>query len=290
VQAADLTEWNRTPESAASWALPVAQAQKQNAVGGGRMALNLRERFGPKSREPRMLLADDFRFLPSGYPSLRDFRIDHERVDMLEMPLAVDIQYVLSRGTDGLQLEFALCIAGFAAAVDLLFLRAGAFQREPADEALVDLPQANSIGDVGVAWRWGRDEADGVSGFVRHNVVVFMQGGYDALLQHAGALDAELERRATTTAYSDSDAPLLDGNRGEAIKLAPGGRIDLGLPVSPEARHFFVASGGAVNRDPTEPARFYYRAGLEKGTYLIRVFRVGHGLLPARQTIPVAIS
>lgn len=254
------------------------------------MALNLRERFGPKEPVPQLLLADDFEFSPAAYPSLREFRVDHEEVGVLETPVAIDRRYFLSHGSDSLRLELALCLAGFSAAVELLFQRASAFQREPADEAVVDLPRASGIGQVGVAWSWGKDERDGVAGFVRHNVLVFMQGRYETLLEHARALDAVLARGATTAEYFESAAPLLAVSGEGALTVAPGGRIDLGLPTSPDAQHFFIASGGSVNRDPTEPTRYYYRAGLEKGTHLVTVFRVGRGLLPARQTIRVTIS
>src|SRR3990167_7460640 len=99
------------------------------------MALNLRERFGARKSGPRPSLAEDFEFVPTEYPSLREYRVEHEEVGLLEAPLAVDRSSFLSRGTDSLKLELALCLAGADAADELLFQRAAAFEREPELEA-----------------------------------------------------------------------------------------------------------------------------------------------------------
>jgi len=256
------------------------------------MAMNLRKQFGPHGTEPKPLLADDFVFSPGEYPSLHEFRVEHEEVDLLETPLAVDRRYFLSHGSDSLQIEFALCLQGFSAAVELLFQRASAFQREPTEAAVIDLARTSDVGDVGVAWSWGQDERDGVAGFVRHNVLVFLQGGgHETLLKHVRELDDALARQTTTEAYAQHRDVLFElGGASALLGVAPGGRADLGLPASPDAQHFFVASGGSVNRDPNAPARYYFRAGLKPGSHVIEAYRVGHGLLPARQTIHVTIS
>jgi hypothetical protein len=255
------------------------------------MAINLRERFGPKVMQALPLQADDFEFRPGDHASMHEFRIEHEEVSLLEKPLAVERRYFMSHGSDTLRIEFALCLEGFAAALELLFQRAGAFQREPADNAVVDLSRDYSIGDAGLAWAWGADERDGVAGFVRRNVLVFMQGRHSLLIDHASALDAALSRLGSTPSYDDGRAVFFDVAGGErALTVAPGGRIDLGVPVPSGAQYFFTASGGSVNRDPAEPGRFYFRAGLDKGNHRVSAFLVGRGLLPARQTIPITIS
>jgi hypothetical protein len=243
------------------------------------MALNLRERFAGRGSEPRAALAEEFEFSPADYPSLREYRVEHEEVSLLEAPLAVDRQYFLTHGSDSLKLEFALCLTGSEAAFELLVLRATAFQREPAEAAVVDLARSDNIGDVGVAWSWGSNERDGVVGFVRHNVLVFMQGRHETLLEHARAI------------YAGSEETLFDvGDKDGALATAPGGRVDLGVPVAPDMRHFFVASGGSVNRDASNLSLHYFRAGLDKGSQQVQIFRVGRGLLPARQTIRITIS
>jgi hypothetical protein len=103
------------------------------------MATNLRERFGPKEPLSRGLLAEDFVFSPAEHGALRNYRIERESVTMLETPLAVSRRYVLSRAPEGVQLELALCLEGGDAAVALLFQRAEAFQRKPADDAIIDM-------------------------------------------------------------------------------------------------------------------------------------------------------
>lgn len=257
------------------------------------MAMNLRKQFGPQGTEPKPLLADDFVFSPGDYPSLHEFRVEHEEVDLLETPLAVDRRYFLSHGSDSLQIEFALCLQGFNAAVELLFQRISAFQREPTEAAMIDLARTSGVGDVGVTWAWGQDERDGVAGFVRHNVLVFLHGDerHETLLKLVRELDEALAHQATTEAYAQHRDVLFEVvGAGAVLGVAPGGRADLGLPASPDAQHFFVASGGSVNRDPSAPARYYFRAGLKSGSHVIEAYRVGHGLLPARQTIYVTIS
>jgi hypothetical protein len=255
------------------------------------MALNLRERFGPKGALPRSSVTGDFRFVPSEYASLREYRIEHEEVDVLEKPLAVDRLYFLAHGSDSLQLELALCVEGAAAAVELLFRRLEAFQREPAAEAVSDLALTEGIGDVGVAWLWDKEERNGVAGFVRHNVLAFLQGRYATLIDQARELDARVAGLPTGTGPSQIDEPSFElGAREAALRVVPGGRIDLGLPVRPGEHHFFIASGGSVNRDAKEPARHYFRAGLVKGPQLVTVLRVDTGLLPARQAIRITIE
>jgi hypothetical protein len=255
------------------------------------MALNLRERFGARKSEPRPSLAEDFAFVPAEYPSLREYRVEHEEVSLLEAPLAVDRYYFLSRGTESLKIELALCLAGAEAADELLFQRAAAFEREPQPEAMVDLARSQTVGEVGLAWSWGGDERDGVAAFVRHNVLVFLQGRHEGLLEYARALDAALVRRKTVATYrEDGEALFGVGGKDATLRAAPGTRVDLGPPTKPDAQHFFVATGGSVNRDPSDPARYYYRAGLEKGTHRLTAFRLGRGLLPVQQTLRITIA
>jgi len=255
------------------------------------MALNLRDRFGTDYKMARPFLVEDYVFSPVEYPSLRDYRVEHEELNLLATPLAVDRYYFLSHGPDSLKLELTLCLSGSDAADHLLFERAGAFEREPELEMVVDLARAEKVGDVGVAWQWGRDERDGVAGFVRHNVLVFIQGRYETLLEHSRAIDADLARHKTGPDAGDRAETLfeLDGKES-MLSVAPAGRIDLGVPTSPESPHFFLASGGSINRDPMDPGRYYYRAGIEKGTERVTMYRIGRGLIPDYQTIRISIA
>jgi hypothetical protein len=192
----------------------------------------------------------------------------------------------LSHGSDTLRIEFALCLGGFEAAVGLLFQRAAAFEREPLEQGIVDIARASGVGDVGLAWSWG--ERDGEAGFVRHNVMVFLHGRHETLLQQARELDAALSRQSTAASRTQQAEAVFDGR--DALAVAAGGRAELGATLSRDAKHFFVATGGAVNRDPADPSSHYYRAGLTPGHYVIDAYRVGRGLLPVQQTIRVTIS
>ena len=255
------------------------------------MPLNLRERFGPKGAQPQSSLTGDFRFVPAEYMSLREYRIEHEEVFVLEKPLAVDRLYFLTFDSESLQIEFALCLEGTAAATELLFRRAESFQREPDVEAVRDLALADGIGDVGMAWSWDKVGRHGVAGFVRYNVLVFLQGRYETLLQQARELDVALTSTPAGAGLSQTAEPSFAFAAPEtALRVAPGGRVDLGVPLWSGEHHFFIASGGAVNRDPKEPTRYYFRAGLGKGPQLVTTLRVGAGLLPAHQTIRITIE
>lgn len=255
------------------------------------MALNLRERFGPKEPDSRRLLAQDFEFAPSNYPPLRDFTVERNELELLERPLAVTRAWVLARGMEGLQLEFALCLDGPAAAFELLYQRASAFQRELPENRITDVSRGAGIGDAGIAWQWNDREPDGVLGFVRHNLLVFMKGAFERLQVFARELDTDLSKLETRAQYADSPHPLFDAAaRRVTLETTAGSRLDLGTPPGGDSKYFFVAGGGSVNRDAHDPGHFYYRAGLEKGDYTIVAYRVGRGLLPDRQTLPVRIS
>jgi hypothetical protein len=250
------------------------------------MATDLRTRFGPQGGELKPWMSSDFVFSTADQASLREFRVEHEEVDLLESPLAVDRRLFLSHGSDTLRIEFALCLQGFGAAVDLLFQRTASFERDPPEQAVVDIARRAGVGDVGLAWSWG--ERNGEAGFVRHNVMVFLHGRHETLLQQAREIDEALLRERTASSRSAPVDSLFDS--GDSLSVVPGGRVDLGEPSSPDARHFFIASGGSVNRDAAKPSLHYYRAGLVPGEHLIEAYRVGRGLLPAQQAIRVTIS
>jgi hypothetical protein len=253
------------------------------------MALNLRERFGPKEPDSRRVLGQDFEFSPSNYPSLKDFAVERNELELGEKPLAVTREYVIAYGMEGVQLELSLCLAGPAAAYELLFHRATSFQREPTPERVVDVARKLDIGDAGVGWQWDDREPDGVLGFVRFNVLAFMRGRFDRLQAFARELDADLSKRETRTEYADSPKLLFESAGRDGHATTAGARLDLGTS-SNGSTTFFVATGGSVNRDAAEPGLFYYRAGLAKGNYTIVAYRVGKGLLPDRQTMTVRIS
>lgn len=246
------------------------------------MAVNLRERFS-RQGEGKSLDAD-FSFDPKNLASLSAYKVLHEEVDVLEQPLAVDREILLSHGSDSLQLELALCLDGPADATELLFHRLESFQREPGEGAARTLGEA--IGEVGITWLWSSEDRNGVAGFVRHNVMALLQGRFDTLEQQARELDQALVRTPASNGAQVLNETLFEvGQMGVTIEVSAGGRVDLGAPRHPRDKHFFLAEGGSVNRDPKEPGQLYYRAGLRKGLRVVTAIRVGPGLLPTRQIL-----
>ena len=212
------------------------------------MALNLRDRFGPRGPDSRRLLGQEFRFSPSNYPSLWEFAVERDEPGLGEKPLAVTRDYVLAHGLEGLQLQLALCLRGPRDAFDLLFERASSFQREPAGERIADISKSSGVGEAGVGWQWSDREHDGVLGFVRFNVLAFMRGRFDRLQAFARELDADLLKRETLTEYTDSAVPMFDAAaRAGGLDAAAGSRVPLGTPEPADSHYFFVASGGSVN-------------------------------------------
>jgi hypothetical protein len=116
-----------------------------------------------------------------------------------------------------------------------------------------------------------------------------MRGRLERLQAFAAEFDSNLARRETRAEYADSNTPLFESAAKELAAPA-GARVDLGTPARADSQYFFVATGGSVNRDAADPRHFYYRAGLAKGDFSIVAYRVGKGLLPDRQTLPVRIS
>ena len=255
------------------------------------MAVDWRERLEKGSSDERRLIAQDFRFSPAELASLRAYTIAHEAVAMMPVPLAVERIVHLAHGSDTVRLELDLCLEGPAAARALLARHLGAFQRPVPEDAIVDL-HALGIGDAGAAWRWAPEERNGVAGFVRHNVVVFLQGRHQGLVEQARELDGVLSSLATSESYPDRTAVLFTPPADEAgeLRVQAADRADLGAPAVPQGDYFFLAEGGSVNRDPRAPERYYFRAGLAPGRHRIDVFHVGAGILPARQTLAVRIG
>ena len=258
------------------------------------MALDWRERLARGKPASRAVIAEDFRFSPAGHASLRAYAVAHEAAGMMPVPLAVERIVHLLHGSDALRVELDLCLDGPDAALGLLARHLGAFQRVVPEDAIVDLAPLG-IGDAGAAWPWAREDRNGVAGFVRRNVVVFMQGRYDGLVEQARDIDAALARLRTGDAYADNTATLFAVAAAGADASGPwrvqaADRLELGVPTPPDGDYFFQAEGGSVNRDRDAPERYYFRAGLRPGRHRIAVFRVGAGLLPERQTFAVLVG
>jgi len=242
----------------------------------------LRKRF---AREPKgELLAEDFIFEVGREGPLAGFRIDHADVALIERPLAVRRESHLASEAEVLRVVLYLCLEGAAIAHDWLFAVGSAFQREPEPEAIQSLDLGP--GTVGFSWAWSADGSAAFAAFVRHNVVVTLDGHLDTIRATVFSLDRAL-RGLKTTPIGGRPTPPEARTVG---RIAAGGRLDLPFTDEPGMNLFFVATGGAVNRDPALPGRYYFRAGLERGTHTVESLRVGRGLLPQRTRLTVEIG
>jgi hypothetical protein len=248
------------------------------------------------SRQRRPLLAEDVVFTTASFGSAAAFDVVHTELRFEEGPMAVVRDVYLQHAEKphtSLQLTLALAWDGFPAALTLALRFVSAYQRAIPEAAIVNTAVRENLGDFGVAWAWeGRGEPDVVA-FVRHNVLVGIQGHDTA--DHALALARELDRKlsglATTNDYHEAGAGLAAEVRrrdGDVPRVAAGGRLDLGVPPEGKAT-FFLSSDGSVNRDPSRPSLRYLRAGVETGRREIRMFTVGEGILPTMERLIVDV-
>jgi hypothetical protein len=250
------------------------------------------------ANESRPFIAEDFVFDPSAFAATKETAIVHEEVFLEETPLAVQRQIDLQHGGrlhTSLRIRLALCWNGFADALTLLARFPNSFQRAFSPNALVNTADRHQIGDVGFAWAWSGQGDPDVLAFVRNNVYASLVGHDAAGIVRPAAkeLDDALRRLRTSGPYRDEPAGALAEVRrrsGEAARLPPGGRLELGaLPDDAGERLFFLTDTGSVNRSPESPRSWYYRAGGEKGRHEIVLFRVGRGILPVRERLVVEV-
>lgn len=243
----------------------------------------LRERF---AREPGSaeLLAEDFVLEVGRAGPLATFRTDHEEVALLERPLMVRRELQLFSEAETLRAVLYLCLEGPAVARDWLFAVSSAFQREPQAEAIQPLDLGP--GAVGFCWAWTEDGSAAYAAFARYNVVLTLDGRLATARATALALD-RMVRELKTAPAGIASAQIETRAVG---RVAATGRLDLPLTDEPGTHLFFLATGGAVNREPTAPGRYYFRGGLKPGTHTVDALRVGRGLLPHRTRLTVEIE
>jgi hypothetical protein len=151
------------------------------------------------------------------------------------------------------------------------------------------------LGDVGVAWMWDAQDGAGgvdVAGFVRWNVAVLLErtGPID-LLEAAREIDDRLRELATCERYEDGPELVFGSvkqSSGGKAEVNPGSRLDLAIPPIDDTL-FFRVSRGSVNRDRLDSAKRYYRAPLEPGGVCIECYRVGAGIVPAREALQLVV-
>jgi hypothetical protein len=254
--------------------------------------------FDAISREDRPYIAEDFVFQPSDYASGRELRNVHEDLVLEESPLALFRQVHLqhaARAHTSLRLRLALCWNGFRDALSLLEYYAQSFQRAIPKKGVVNAAEKYGTGDFGVAWPWSGDGDPDILAFVKNNLFVSIEGHDAAALVRplARELADALGKLRTGGAYGEERAGLLADVRrraGEVPTLHPGERLELGELPAGDSTLFFITSSGSVNRWPDRKNSWYYRAGAEKGSQEIILFRVGKGILPTRERLTVEVK
>lgn len=255
---------------------------------------SLRDRFDFKRliNETRPLMARDFILDPGKLPSLESYEVEAESVRLLESPLAVQRHVDLRNKEDPhktIELDMVLCLSGHSDAVERMFWAIENFQREVSED-LISVHEG--LGDFGVAWAWEANEVPNMVAFVINNMVVTLYAHFGDAMVPAGIELSSMLPKETIDAYPDAEPRVFKAVRdtgGGAIEVDAGARLEIGEPPSDGETLFFLATGGAVNRDANAPEVRYYRAGLEKGHYEITVIRVGSGVVPAIERLEIEI-
>jgi hypothetical protein len=259
----------------------------------------LRERFPPENRKsPTTLLGEDWVFALANYGALADLAIVREEVSFCEAPLAVLRRISLAHPQSTpvtVQLDVALSLSSAGDAVDLLFEFARSFERPVPVERVWNTADENETGDFGVAWSWSEGRDPDVVAFVRHNVLVMLQGhqAEQRLAAAARQIDATLHGLKTVTAcgeVNDGFFTEVRRARGAVPRVPARGRLTLGAAVVPTERYFFLTDKGSVNRDPDHKEAWYYRAGTQRGRQEIVLFRLGAGILPIKERLAVDVE
>ena len=257
----------------------------------------LRDQFNYKEliEKPIPLLGENYQFRISDYPVLVDFSIKHHETFLLKNPLACVKEFFLSHAkqSGNINLSFSLCWNGFQDAVSLLFGFVESFQRNIRLENIKNTTETDQIGDFGLTWVWSGEKQRTVLAFVRNNVLITIKGRQisDLIVPLAREIDNQLKVLNVTLKYNDSTGILSEvkKKKGEVPVVNAGKRIDIGKSPKKDRQLFFLVSGGSMNRDYENPDLWYYRAGMDKGSYSITLFKETSGILPIRESMTVEI-
>ena len=229
------------------------------------------------------VLAQDFVLEVGHTGPLASLSIDSEQVSVLENPLAVRRELQLFTESEALRVVLGLCLEGPGAAREWLQNEGSAFQREPKAEDIQKLKLDQ--GATGFYWSWLADGSLAFAAFARHNFMATLNGRLATIHAVAAAIDHDVCALKTIPV---SEIAQIEARSVEHI--AAGGRFDLPVSDAPESQLFFIATGGAVNRDPAASGHYYYRAGQHQGRHTIDILRVGRGLLPERTRVSIQIG
>jgi hypothetical protein len=249
----------------------------------------------------RPLLGENFVLERVKISSLQMGKLLRQEVALRRNPLAIIKRYYYdvfkgSRRTS-LILLFALCIDGFADAIELLFSFAEDFERPLPMDEVIETAENYKLGDFGLAWAWLKKEPEIVS-FVRNNVFVVIQAqaGENSLLNIAQEIDGHLNRLSTTDRYveeKDGIFSQIKRRTDGVVKVKVGEKVTIGS--FPKIKKgvgftFFLTTSGSMNREIAKPEEWYYRAGMEKGKYKITLLHADIGILPKKEQLDVVIT
>lgn len=264
-------------------------------------SLRVRFSYDEIKRMSRPLLGENFVLERVKISSLQIGKLLRQEVVLRRRPLAIIKRYYydLLKGSKrtSLYLLFALCIDGFADAIELLFSFAENFERPlPLDE-VIETAKSYELGDFGLAWAWRKEEPDIVS-FVRNNVFVVVQGqtGENSLLNIAQEIDGQLNQLRTTDKYVEEKDGLFTQIKRRTdgiVKVKAGEKFTLGslLKIRKGVGFtFFLTTGGSMNQEIAKPEEWFYRAGMEKGKHKITLFHADEGILPKKEQLDVDIT
>jgi hypothetical protein len=256
----------------------------------------LRKRFGYDElvEISRPLLDEDYVFDVEKHPSLKEFKVVHQEVSMIETPLVLVRRVYLGHVGEKqstLKLGMTLCWNGFRDALDALFGFAESFERPIPVEAVLNTTEVYQIGGFGLSWSWlGEGEPD-ILCFIKNNVLVTLQGRN--LVTVAKEIDGELKGLKTTRKYAEEEDAIFSEvkkKEGEVPKVKAGGHLTLPAIPNKEQSFFFFTTSGSVNRDVDRPRFWYYRAGMEKGKQEVILFRVKSGILPKKERLILEVT
>jgi hypothetical protein len=241
-------------------------------------------------------MVEDFVFSPGDFPSLVDLAAVADDLSVVEVPRIVRRTVGLRGRVAALELGLALGVEGTDPAFALLVGFLQTFQRPIPFDAVVYLQDPPiGIGDSGLAWAWDGGPDLDVLAFLRANVLVTLKrhAGVDPIAV-AREVDHALESREHVIAPPVNPYYGLEGSGEGAMStlaVAAGSRVALPIPPSLAGRSlFFATAQGSANRDPDDPGRWYYRAGLDPGSVTVDVLAVGRGLVPFGARIPVVVT
>ncbi|NHI84155.1 MAG: hypothetical protein EAX81_07630 [Candidatus Thorarchaeota archaeon] len=232
--------------------------------------------------------------------SLRPYKLVHQEVFLRRTPLSIFRRLHFSekeKRKARLQILLALCLDRIQGALDLLFSFVEDFERPIRLDSVVDVRKNYNLGDFGLAWAWLKGTPDIVT-LVRNNVFLAVEGLETEMpiVEIARGIDGILNQLPTVDEYSEEKEGVfheIQSKTPTPIKI-PAGEV-LAIGTIPKIKKdvgftFFLTTSGSINRDITNPDKWYYRAGMDKGEHTITMLWGDAGILPKKAQLNIAIT